>query len=207
MDDEKLKAEIVRLGQKRVAEAAGVHPSTLNSWIRGEGGTSAARRDKLLKAVRVLSLATLLTSETVEHRGETYLPVPEYDIRAAAGAGAFVEDGEPTTHQMFGQQWLKALTPSPLEALSIIRVAGDSMENTLRPGDQILVDRTAKRWLGDGIYVLMFDDVLQVKRIQRDRDGGLLILSDNTNYQPIKPQKGDKVQIIGAVLWMGRKLV
>ena len=203
-DDEKLKAEIVRLGQSRVAKAAGVSVTTLNSWIKGQGGTSAKRRDALMQAVRELSLQP---RDGVEHQGETYLPVPEYDIRAAAGAGAFVEDGEPTTHQMFGQQWLQALTPSPLHALSIIRVAGDSMENTLRPGDQILVDRTASRWMGDGIYVLLFDDVLQVKRIQRDRDGGLLILSDNQSYQPIKPQKGDNVQIIGMVLWMGRKLV
>lgn len=203
-DDEKLKAEIVRLGQTRVAKAAGVSITTLNSWIKGSGGTSAKRRDALMQAVRELSLQP---QDGLEHRGETYLPVPEYDIRAAAGAGAFVEDGAPTTHQMFGQQWLASLTPSPLEALSIIRVAGDSMENTLRPGDQILVDRTAQRWRGDGIYVLLFDDVLQVKRIQRDRDGGLLILSDNPNYQAIKPHKSDSVQIIGMVLWVGRKLV
>jgi phage repressor protein C with HTH and peptisase S24 domain len=146
-------------------------------------------------------------SDALDHAGETFLPVPIYDVRAAAGAGAFVEDGEPTGHQMFGQQWLGSLTKSPLSMLSIIHVTGDSMENTLRPGDQILVDRTATRWMGDGIYVLLYDDVLQVKRVQRDRDGGMIIRSDNPLYEAIKPHKGDKMHIIGMVLWTGRKLV
>lgn len=203
-DDERLKADIIRLGQKRVAELAGVSASTLNSWIKGTGGTGSSKRDAYARAVKEL---TEQPSDALDHAGETYLPVPVYEVRAAAGAGAFVEDGEPTTHQLFGQQWLGSLTSSPLAMLSIIHVTGDSMENTLRPGDQILVDRTATRWMGDGIYVLLYDDVLQVKRIQRDRDGGMIIRSDNPLYEPVKPQKGDKMNIIGMVLWTGRKLV
>ena len=204
-DDARLKLEVIALGQKRVAKAADISPTTLNSWIKGKAvNMSAARRDAVVRAVRQLSQGP---ADGVEHSGETFLPVPVYDVRASAGAGAFVEDGDPASHQMFSMQWLGALTSSPLSMLSIIHVHGDSMENTLRPGDHILVDRTAARWVGDGIYVLLYDDVLQVKRLQRDRDGGMIILSDNPTYQPIKPQKGDKVQVIGMVLWMGRKLV
>jgi phage repressor protein C with HTH and peptisase S24 domain len=204
-DDEKLKRDVEALGQKRVAELAGISPTTLNSWLRGKAESMrAANRDKVIQAVRKLKDKG---GDGIEHAGESFYPVPVYDIRAAAGAGQFVEDGDATTHQLMGSQWLGSLTASPLAMLSIIHVHGDSMENTLRPGDQILVDRTASRWMGDGIYVLLYDDVLQVKRLQRDRDGGMLILSDNPNYQPIKPQKGDKVQVIGMVLWMGRKLV
>lgn len=204
MDDDELKALITKIGQTRVSEVTGISLKTINSWVKGSGGTSAARRDAYLRAVKELSQKP---SDAFDHAGETFLPVPVYEVRAAAGAGAFVEDGEPTSHQMFGQQWLGSLTKSPLSMLSIIHVTGDSMENTLRPGDQILVDRTANRWMGDGIYVLLYDDVLQVKRIQRDRDGGVIIRSDNPLYEPVKPQKGDKMHIIGMVLWTGRKLV
>jgi hypothetical protein len=50
--------------------------------------------------------------------------------------------------------------------LSMIEVSGDSMEPPLGDGDDILVDRgdAAKR-VRNGIYVLRFDDALNVKRI------------------------------------------
>src|SRR3546814_2525614 len=64
-------------------------------------------------------------------------------------------------------KWLRGLGADP-RALSIIRVAGDSMAPTLIDGDDILVDGgDAAGRLRDGIYVLRMDDALMVKRIAR----------------------------------------
>ena len=50
--------------------------------------------------------------------------------------------------------------------LSMIEVSGDSMEPTLGDGDDILVDRSdAAKRVRNGIYVLRFDDALNVERI------------------------------------------
>src|SRR3546814_19941777 len=64
-------------------------------------------------------------------------------------------------------KWLRGLGADP-RALSIIRVAGDSMAPTLSDGDDILVDGgDAAGRLRDGLYVLRMDDALMVKRIAR----------------------------------------
>src|SRR3546814_12095801 len=67
-------------------------------------------------------------------------------------------------------KWLRGLGADP-RALSIIRVAGDSMAPTLSDGDDILVDGgDAAGRLRDGISVLRMDDAFMVKGIARDRN-------------------------------------
>lgn len=119
-----------------------------------------------------------------------------------------MNDTVPVAHEKFRLSYLQELVGSGgrMDQVSFITVTGDSMEETLRPGDQILVDRSANRWVGDGIYILLMDDVLQVKRLQRDDDGSLLIRSDNPQYQTVKPKKGLPYQIIGQVIWFARAL-
>lgn len=138
---------------------------------------------------------------------DNFWPVGVYDIRAAAGAGALVEDGDPTTYQMFRDQFLQRVTRAPLSALSVIYVSGDSMWDTLHEGDTILVDRSERRVVKDGIYVLRLDDGLLVKRCSRRLSGGgILVTSDNPRYpQQIVDDPRD-LDVIGRVIWIGRAL-
>src|SRR3546814_4813585 len=68
--------------------------------------------------------------------------------------------------------------------LSIIHVHGESMEPTLRDGDEVLVDSSDQgSRLRDGIYVLRAVDALVVKRVTIQPGGRLItISSDNTAY-------------------------
>lgn len=65
--------------------------------------------------------------------------------------------------------------------LRALRVKGDSMEPTLRPGDIVVCDQNG--WQGDGVYVIRDQDSAYVKRVRRVREG-LEVISDNTVYQP-----------------------
>lgn len=65
--------------------------------------------------------------------------------------------------------------------LRALRVKGDSMEPTLRPGDIVVCDQNG--WQGDGVYVIRDQDSAYVKRIRRVREG-LEVISDNTAYKP-----------------------
>lgn len=65
--------------------------------------------------------------------------------------------------------------------LRALRVKGDSMEPTLRPGDIVVCDMNG--WQGDGLYVLRDENSAYVKRVRRIREG-LEVLSDNTAYKP-----------------------
>ena len=128
--------------------------------------------------------------------------VPRLPLGASAGPGA-VSGGElPVGQLRFSARWLKT---HGLDAamLSAIEVEGDSMDPTLRDGDEILVDRTP-RPLRSGIHVLRLDDVLLVKRVERAGDA-LRLISDNRAYPEIE-RAASEVEILGRVVWKGGRL-
>lgn len=156
---------------------------------------------------REITQAQPRASESVLVGKDHFWPVPVYDIRAAAGAGALVEDGDPTTYQMFRDQFLQRVTRAPITALSVIYVSGDSMWDTLHEGDTILVDRSETRVVKDGIYVLRLEDGLLVKRCSRRlADGSVMITSDNPKYPPQTVENPRDLDVIGRVIWIGRAL-
>lgn len=192
---------------------------TYPTYAGHENGSRGLKRDALTRYARAfnVSLEWLMTGRGAKSRkssdwqidGEPYLPVPMYDIRAAAGAGALVEDGEPTAHQVFREGFLRGLTRASMDQLSVIQVSGDSMWETLHDGDAVLVDRSVTKIARDGIYILMFDGELLVKRCQRDlSDGAVLIMSDNPRYQTVKvpAKRAEQLRVIGRVVWIGRAL-
>lgn len=139
--------------------------------------------------------------------GQAMVLVPKVAIGASAGAGRTV-DGEPVEGAVaFDPKWLRELGADP-RALSIIRVEGDSMAPTLSDGDDILVDGgDAATRLRDGIYVLRMDDALMVKRIARaPGPGRISVISDNPHYRSWDDLPMSAVQLVGRVVWTGRRV-
>lgn len=133
--------------------------------------------------------------------------VPHLDVNASAGPGALLGDERPRARLAFQAGWLRELTGG-FSGLSIIRVQGESMLPTLAHGDDILVDRgDAAERLRDGIYVLRVDDALIVKRLALHPAGkGFTIRSDNDAYPDWSDCDPASVEIIGRVVWAGRRL-
>jgi hypothetical protein len=141
--------------------------------------------------------------------GTGLVPVARSPVRASAGPGALVSDEQGKPYFGFEPRWLKALTATPADRLSIIRVEGDSMSPTLSPGDDILVDfGDCGDRIRDGIYVLRVDEALVVKRIavnpMRRR---VTVQSDNPAYPDWPDCKMESIDCVGRVIWSGRKLV
>jgi Peptidase S24-like len=141
-------------------------------------------------------------------RGARLIAVPQLSVGASAGPGALT--GAELVEGQFGfdAAWLRRLTSDPAN-VSAIRVKGDSMMPTLADGDDILVDRgDAADRLRDGIYVLRIDDALNVKRIALNPAGRTVtIRSDNTAYPDWPDMPMARVDVIGRVIWVGRKVV
>lgn len=136
------------------------------------------------------------------------IAVPRLAVGASAGPGALVgEEGE-EGHFAFDERWLRKMAPSGASNLSIIRVSGDSMAPTLGDGDDILVDRgDAIDRLRDGIYVLRREESLSVKRLALNPAGRRVsIKSDNPAYRDFSDVKLDTVNVIGRVVWAGRRV-
>lgn len=128
--------------------------------------------------------------------GPGYSPVPMYDIEAAAGTGrAFdAENVETTLYFETNQLAAEGLDPAQLVGA---KVRGDSMGETLRDGDQVLVNRAQCK--PDGVFLIRMGDELRIKRVQRVAGGALMLISDNTHYPPelLKPQDMKDVEILG----------
>ncbi|HKR93578.1 S24 family peptidase [Novosphingobium sp.] len=136
-------------------------------------------------------------------RDVDWFDVPRLMIGASAGAGARPENEQVFGTIRFSLHWLRGMGLQ-VDMLSAIAVTGDSMEPTLRDGDEILVDRTP-RPLRDGIHVVRLEDNLLVKRIDTGRPGLVVLLSDNPAYRSIECRP-DEVQVIGRVVWKGGRI-
>jgi hypothetical protein len=140
--------------------------------------------------------------------GQGLRPVPRLDVDAAAGAGAFDGDESGGGHIAFDPAWLRRVARGAPDQLSIIRVAGDSMTPTLADGDDILVDRgdNAAR-LRDGIYVLRIEGALVVKRLALNPAARTLsVRSDNPAYPGWPDCDPAAVDVVGRVVWAGRRI-
>ena len=135
-------------------------------------------------------------------RGE-WIDVPRLALGASAGPGLLADDELPIGAFRFGARWLREQGLSAAQ-LSAIRVEGDSMETTLRDGDEILVDRTPRAWR-DGIHVVRAGDALLVKRLDVGRPGVVALVSDNPAYRTIELAR-DEVAVIGRVVWKSGRL-
>jgi hypothetical protein len=135
--------------------------------------------------------------------------VKRHPVTVSAGPGAIVSEERGRPYFGFDENWLKALTPTSPEKLSIVRVEGDSMAPTLNHGDDILVDLgDAAGRLRDGIYVIRVDEAVLVKRIALHPMGRrLTVQSDNPAYPDWPNFKINEINCIGRVIWAGRKVL
>jgi len=98
----------------------------------------------------------------------------------------------------FSKAWLRHQGLDPAR-LSAIAVSGDSMEPSLRDGDEILVEATASPPRG-AIHVVRLGESLLVKRLERPAPDRVVLLSENPTYPPVEVPAAD-VAVIGRVVW------
>lgn len=104
----------------------------------------------------------------------------------------------------FRREWLTKRGVEPHE-LVFFCMPDDAMSPTIRAGNLVVADGSSDLIKVDGLYALMFDGQIAVKRIQRDFNGGVWVRSDNTAY---REQHVDQAQIadlfiVGKVIWAG----
>lgn len=91
---------------------------------------------------------------------------------------------------------------APENAL-IVKVNGDSMSPTLNDNDLVVIDKNFSLSL-NGIYVIK-DNIngLRVKRLDKDKDGNLKVISDNKNYETqiysVAEMQDNTITILGKV--------
>ncbi|RDV07767.1 S24 family peptidase [Sphingorhabdus pulchriflava] len=207
------RAELDRLVQAHgddyssLSRLIGRNPAYIQQYIKRGSPKHLPERERNILA-RYYGVAPQLLGAPEEEgakRGGLKL-VPKLAVGASAGAGALAE-GETLAGKVgFDEAWLRKLGVEPAN-VSLIRVEGDSMQPVLSDGDDIMVDKgAALKPLRDGIHVIRIDGVLMVKRLARAPGGRLSVLSDNPAYPSWPDRDPVEVQVVGRVVWVGRRL-
>ena len=140
---------------------------------------------------------------------EGYIAVPEIDVRAAAGPGAWNEGFEQTKEMWFFADPLirHEFRARPAD-LRMITIDGDSMEPLLASGDRILIDVGRRIPVPPGIFVIWDGMGLVAKRIEHAPNSEppkLIIKSVNPQYDTYE-RDAEEVHLIGRVVWAARRL-
>ena len=80
-----------------------------------------------------------------------------------------------------------------------MRVIGDSMNDEIREGDILVVDRAAEAEDGDIVVVRIFND-FTVKKLSL-QDGKIWLLAANESYRPMEITEEMDFEVWGKVLW------
>ncbi len=197
-------------GKRALAQRLGIHESMLYRYIKGENALSAPLLLAIAEAGGVsldwlaagkgVAPATLLREPTLGayragDRTAAYAPVSNYDPAAA-----------PTL--AFDATWLLQLCGASGDALCLIEMRGDAMEPTLRAGDLLLVDGRVRHIAEDGLYAVQLPEGVEIKRLQKQAAGSVLLSADNPCFQSIRLSRAaaKNIKLLGRVVWFGRRL-
>jgi phage repressor protein C with HTH and peptisase S24 domain len=81
----------------------------------------------------------------------------------------------------FQSTWLRSRNINPAFA-RILTARGDSMEETIRDGDVLLVDASINRIRNNTIYLIVYGDMVLVKRVHGRLNGSLQLICANPRY-------------------------
>lgn len=153
----------------------------------------------------IKDLASLLGSQA--ELANEFALIPGYNIQVAAVEGVFPDQEQPTRKLAFRHKWLRYKGLNEKD-LVLVFAKGDSMEPTINDNNTLMID-TSQRKLSDGsIYVIRTDGHLIVKRVQKLWNKGILLLSDNKEYetQQVEPSEANDLEVIGKVVWVGKDM-
>lgn len=196
-----------RLGYSEISRLLGRNAAYIQQFIKRGSPRKLDDADRRLLA-RFFGVDEQILGGPPPTLRDGLVEVPMLNVDASAGFGAVAENESAHTRFGFDERWLARLTRAKGTSLSIINVAGDSMEPTLSSGDEVLVDASDQSSrLRDGIYVLRADDALVVKRVTLKPGGRkITISSDNPAYPSWDDVDRAAIQIVGRVIWFGRAL-
>ncbi len=187
---------------------AGVPRDSVRNLLSGR--TKSIRAEKLepIAAALNMTVEDLISEDQKpqEPQGDDIVTLPRYDIRLAAGAGAFPDREQVVDHIPFNRRWLKSIISGSLDQLVVVEVDGESMEPAIRSKDEVLINLADTSIVDGGICAILMNDTLVIKRVFLSPDG-LEIRSDNPQHPSwtVKGRAMDNMRIVGrAVVRVGR---
>ena len=128
--------------------------------------------------------------------------IAHYDVRAAMGGGQIPHDYPELLQDVrVSPQHLREMGVEFKEHFHLKMVTGwgQSMAPTIKHRDPLLVDISIREFVGDGIYMFIWEGHLYIKRLQWVGDDQINMISDNTRHPP-QTIRADETYIQARVL-------
>ena len=112
--------------------------------------------------------------------------IAHYDVRGSQGGGQVPHDyPEMFQDVRVSPKHLRSLGVEFLDHnhLKMVTGWGQSMEPTIKNLDPLIVDVTIQEFVGDGIYLFVWDDMLYIKRLQVSDEDHFEMISDNAKHK------------------------
>lgn len=189
---------------REFADKIGVSNVTVYKWKRGAATPQGSQLEKLCQYAKVPPSWVLYGDGNTPHGqsivvDDDTISIPVLDVNAACGIHGF-NDGVIELVKMIRVtlDFLRLFAPKAnANGLHIVTAVGDSMEPTICSGDAVLVDSMDKRISGDGIYAIQYENGILLKRVQCNPPAGVVLLSDNKMYPPIKIDDTSTLTVVG----------
>jgi len=110
----------------------------------------------------------------------------------------------------FSSNWLKENLDLKASDLALVVVNDESMQPLLSPNDIVLVNlKMGNRQSHDGIYVLLIEDMITIRRCQRLPGNKIKAMCNNPSYESFVFNANhalDGVEVLGPVVWFGHNV-
>lgn len=185
----------------------GISPAGIKKWV--DGVTLKPKYDDVIAACKTLDIAPEwlmdgIQSPSIMYKdNESCAIIEAVDVKGSCGYGVTNFEDCPTVKRMqVSRTWFAYHFPHLKDGnIKIITACGDSMSPLIHDNDAVFID-VSDQYLREGVYVLLVDGELFIKRVQRMPSKVIRLKSENPAYDPmdIYPDSGTEIRIIGRVV-------
>lgn len=187
-----------KMTQKDLADALGIPPTTVSSWVLGK----KMPRDEALDAI---CLYFNIEPHELFMRDADELPanvMPVGHVKKLPIIGTICAGNGIVTEQTFAGE---VTVDKSIDANYALRVKGDSMQDEIMDNDLVYIKQHASYQQGMIYAVVLADTNEAILRRIYQQGAKLMLTPDNKNYQPIVADPVD-VYVLGKVVGIYRKM-
>lgn len=119
---------------------------------------------------------------------------------------AKTKENEPSISMAFRRYWVEKYLKADPDHLTVCRVDDDAMLGTFNPSDNVLVHSKVVEPLRDGLYGLLINGVLVIRRVQMLPGNRIRVMPDNPKYPSFEVELTADcgVEFVGVPVWYSR---
>ena len=198
------------MSQKNVSaadltRATGISAAGIKKWV--DGVTAEPKYKDIANACNALGVSPLwLMDGRADHApvdATQSVSIDLIDLVGSCGYGTINFEQVPQIKKLLvSKEWFNHHFPYFKPGnVKVITALGDSMTPDINDGDAVFIDVSDKSYIRDGVYAVLIDSELYIKRVQKT-PRKLTFISTNPAYSPFEIRDGDPetVRFIGRVI-------